>query len=144
MFWFYNYSINCVLQSQYKYFIGGLTPVVLIKERPTAVKEASSRTIASDEMVMFCPSCKAVQTVWFSNDKMIPTRKFSQYDGLIFHDCGSKIPCRCVHWRFMRTEVNIRYSRTTLSGLPNRFWLLIRSVSYLKRMAIYGSGKMET
>ncbi len=48
----------------------------------------------SGEAVAFCPRCKAFQTVWFSGDKLLPTRKFVQEGNLIYHDCGSSQPCR--------------------------------------------------
>ena len=48
----------------------------------------------SGEFVALCPGCKAMQTLWFDNDRMTPTRKFSQRSSHIYHDCGTGDPCR--------------------------------------------------
>ncbi len=48
----------------------------------------------SKEVMVFCPSCKAFETVWFTNGALNPTRKFTQYGNHIYHDCGSNGPCR--------------------------------------------------
>jgi hypothetical protein len=47
-----------------------------------------------DEVLVFCPSCKALDVVRFSGQGMIPTRKFTQQKDKVFHTCGSLIPCR--------------------------------------------------
>ena len=48
----------------------------------------------SGEVVVFCPRCKALQTVQLNDDRLIPTRKFTQVGPYIYHDCGSIKPCR--------------------------------------------------
>jgi len=48
----------------------------------------------SKEVMAFCPSCKAFETIWFSNGTLNQTRKFMQSGNHIFHDCGSNEPCR--------------------------------------------------
>jgi len=48
----------------------------------------------SDEVMVFCPACKAFETVWFTDAALNQTRKFAQYGNHIYHDCGSKEPCR--------------------------------------------------
>ena len=69
-----------------------LTPVLDTKIAHTVPKpEGGAR---SDEVVVFCPGCKAFQTVWFTNGNMMPTRKFRLQGGQIYHDCGSRAPCR--------------------------------------------------
>ena len=47
-----------------------------------------------DERVAFCPNCKTYETLWFQGDRLMQTRKFSQSDTKIYHDCGSNEPCR--------------------------------------------------
>jgi hypothetical protein len=47
-----------------------------------------------EELVVFCPACKAIQTVYFTLEMMMPTRKFRQENGQVYHDCGSTLPCR--------------------------------------------------
>jgi hypothetical protein len=47
-----------------------------------------------DEAVAVCPKCKAVETVCFIANKLTQTRKYTQRDGQIFHDCGSTLPCK--------------------------------------------------
>jgi hypothetical protein len=48
----------------------------------------------SKEVMVFCPSCKAFETVWFTKGILNNTRKFTQYGHHIYHDCGSNEPCR--------------------------------------------------
>ncbi len=65
-----------------------------IKERrPHNINELTNNAWSGEAMA-FCPSCKAFQTVWLSGDKLMPTRKFFQEGNLIYHDCGSNLPCR--------------------------------------------------
>jgi hypothetical protein len=47
-----------------------------------------------DEAVAVCPKCKAVETVCFIGNRLTQTRKYTQKDGQIFHDCGSDLPCK--------------------------------------------------
>jgi hypothetical protein len=47
-----------------------------------------------DDIVIFCPGCKAMQSVQISSKQLLPTRKFTQVGPFIYHDCGSNIPCR--------------------------------------------------
>jgi hypothetical protein len=51
----------------------------------------------SGEAVAFCPHCKALQTIWFNDGTLMPTRKFNQIGSQIYHDCGSGQPCRLYH-----------------------------------------------
>lgn len=68
--------------------------MVLITERRQAtVKQAEPRVMAG-EVMAFCPVCKAFQTLWFTEGKLVPTRKFVQYDDKVYHDCGANEPCR--------------------------------------------------
>ncbi len=53
-----------------------------------------SWVFANEEIVVFCPKCKTMETLWFAVDKLVQTRKFSQEDTLVYHDCGSSEPCR--------------------------------------------------
>jgi hypothetical protein len=46
------------------------------------------------ELVVFCPKCKALETLSFDSGSLVETRKFIQNDGHIYHDCGSDRPCR--------------------------------------------------
>jgi hypothetical protein len=48
----------------------------------------------TDEVMALCPACKAFETVYFNDDKLIQNRKFTQFGSHIYHDCGSNIPCR--------------------------------------------------
>ena len=47
-----------------------------------------------EEVTVLCPECKAFQTVFLIGNQLMRTRKFSQSNGQIFHDCGAKTPCR--------------------------------------------------
>lgn len=53
----------------------------------------------SNEVLVFCPSCKAFETLSFLGDSLINTRKFTQKERSIYHDCGSAVPCRLFHVR---------------------------------------------
>jgi len=47
-----------------------------------------------DEVMAFCPDCKAFETVYLNNGKLNQNRKFTQFGRHIYHDCGSNTPCR--------------------------------------------------
>jgi len=47
-----------------------------------------------NELLVFCPACKALEIVRFSGREMIPTRKFVQKANRVYHTCGSHVPCR--------------------------------------------------
>ena len=70
----------------------------------TAVKEEKANSILKaeygaqpGEALAFCPSCKALQTVWVKDGILMPTRKFIQAGRHVYHDCGSGRPCRLYH-----------------------------------------------
>jgi hypothetical protein len=63
------------------------------KSIPTRTIEAESET-ESDEIMIFCPACKAFETVWFNKGKLNQNRKFTQFGNHIYHDCGANAPCR--------------------------------------------------
>ncbi len=46
------------------------------------------------DLLIFCPACKALEVLRFSGSQMIPTRKFTQRAGNVYHDCGTHLPCR--------------------------------------------------
>ncbi|MBI4283269.1 MAG: hypothetical protein HY663_02225 [Chloroflexi bacterium] len=46
------------------------------------------------ELVAHCPECKTLETLTFSNGRLMPTRKFFQIGNQVYHDCGSHQPCR--------------------------------------------------
>lgn len=69
-------------------------PLLTVKEREASNIEELSGVAWSGEAVAFCPQCKALQTIWISDDKLMPTRKFFQVGNHIYHDCGSSQPCR--------------------------------------------------
>ena len=69
-----------------------MTLVAVKENEKTAIR--GLRGPASDEVVVFCPGCKAIQTVQLSGKQLIPTRKFNQVGPYIYHDCGSRLPCR--------------------------------------------------
>lgn len=52
------------------------------------------RAGASGEVVVYCPTCKALQTLSVVGDTILPTRKFSQKGARIYHDCSDTEPCR--------------------------------------------------
>ncbi len=46
------------------------------------------------ELLVYCPKCKTLETLWFDNGHLVQTRKFDQNDGRVYHDCGSEEACR--------------------------------------------------
>ncbi len=46
------------------------------------------------DMVVQCPNCKTIETLQFAGGKLMRCRKFFESDGKVYHDCGSKLPCR--------------------------------------------------
>jgi len=72
--------------------------MTLVAERQIAVPSTQFfRQGPTGEVVVFCPQCKALQTVQIIDSKLTPTRKFTQQGGNIYHDCGSTKPCRLYH-----------------------------------------------
>jgi hypothetical protein len=67
---------------------------VVTKEQEMSLVEKVTAGAVVEEVMAYCPACKAFQTLWFTKDQMTPTRKFSQRDGQVYHDCGSVKPCR--------------------------------------------------
>jgi hypothetical protein len=62
-------------------------------------RQVLNTTFAKDsrlpkEVMVFCPACKTFETVCFNRGVLNQTRKFTQYGNHIYHDCGSKEPCR--------------------------------------------------
>jgi hypothetical protein len=47
-----------------------------------------------EELLVSCPSCKALDVIRLVDNSIIPTRKFFQKAGRVYHDCGSPSPCR--------------------------------------------------
>lgn len=70
-----------------------MTLLAVKDERPSINAKAKNGT-ALEEAIAFCPRCKALQTVWVKSHTLMPTRKFTQEGTKIYHDCGSRQPCR--------------------------------------------------
>ena len=60
----------------------------------TAGKTVRISPTEMDELVAFCPKCKAFETLWFSDENLVPTRKYLQVGQRVYHDCGSDEACR--------------------------------------------------
>ena len=61
-------------------------------------KTRHSRVVHSRELLVFCPQCKALETLWFLGDALMQ-RRFSQQNGHVYHDCGATVPCQL--YRFL-------------------------------------------
>ncbi len=71
--------------------------VDLVRQSGTARTDRKTQRISPtdmDELVAFCPNCKAFETLWFSEESLVPTRKFLQVGRRVYHDCGSDQACR--------------------------------------------------
>jgi phage FluMu protein Com len=66
--------------------------VAVKEENVTNVQKANDNW--PGEVVIFCPRCKALQTVLIYGKRLMPTRKYFQVGNLIYHDCGSNRACR--------------------------------------------------
>jgi hypothetical protein len=53
---------------------------------------------ALDEVIVVCPKCKTLETLWLSAGLLVPTRKFRQSGRQVYHDCGSNEPCTFYHF----------------------------------------------
>jgi hypothetical protein len=70
--------------------------LTLVKQPESATSEPMTVDVLADEreLVVFCPKCKTLETLWFTNGWLMPARKFSKMNGELYHDCGSQEPCR--------------------------------------------------
>ncbi len=67
----------------------------------TTVHKAVSREFASiapdsdmQEVLVVCPNCKTMETLLWSEGHFFLNRKFSETEDGLYHNCGSKHPCR--------------------------------------------------
>jgi len=67
---------------------------MLVKEKRIFGIRVGDNPFKTEEVIAFCPRCKALQTVWLSGNTMMQTQKFSQVGNQIYHNCGSSQPCR--------------------------------------------------
>ena len=52
----------------------------------------------SGEVIVHCPGCKALQTVWIEGSRLGSlNRKFHQQGDKVYHECGSEEPCKLYH-----------------------------------------------
>jgi hypothetical protein len=61
-------------------------------QTPEAIK--ADPLISMRELVVYCPRCRTLETLWFNNGRLMEARKFTQLNSHVFHDCGSQQPCR--------------------------------------------------
>jgi hypothetical protein len=72
-----------------------MSSVLIEQQKSSATKEVrQSMVVSTDELLAFCPKCKTFETLWFTGNELMQTRKFSQKDAQVYHDCGSNEPCR--------------------------------------------------
>ena len=46
------------------------------------------------EYTASCPKCKTLEMLVFVGGELVPTLKFVQKNGRVYHDCGAEEPCR--------------------------------------------------
>ncbi len=68
--------------------------MVLVGEKQQTAVVSESATGMVGEVMAFCPTCKAFQTLWFTGGTLTPTRKFHQAGEFVYHDCNPEKPCR--------------------------------------------------
>jgi len=63
-------------------------------EKITALETAGTdRFDGFTDVLSFCPYCKNLQPLLFSQGKLVGEHKYRQENGHIYHDCGSDKPC---------------------------------------------------
>ena len=67
-----------------------LTLNMPVKEKLLAVRKEPV------DIAVQCPCCLTIETLQVDNGRLVPTRRFWQRNGLVYHDCGSTRPCRVV------------------------------------------------
>ena len=67
-----------------------------LRERTNTIvgERIKSSRSEPEEVMVFCPGCKALQTVWLSDNALMPTIKYTQSENHIYHSCGTTQPCR--------------------------------------------------
>lgn len=65
-----------------------------VKEKRGSVVGERINYSQSEEVIAFCPQCKALQTVWLVGNYLMATTKFTQQRNYIYHNCGARQPCR--------------------------------------------------
>jgi hypothetical protein len=68
-----------------------MAPVLVRQQAPKTQEDTEA---AITERVAFCPKCKTLETLCFTNDVLMSTAKFYQQNGRVYHDCGAYEPCR--------------------------------------------------
>jgi hypothetical protein len=74
--------------------------VALAQQHVQKDLEENGQDICSslDEVIVVCPKCKTLETLWLSAGFLMPTRKFRQSGNQVYHDCGSNEPCTFYHF----------------------------------------------
>lgn len=66
--------------------------IAVKEERVTRARE--KRHVGEPvEVMAFCPGCKAFQTVWLNENRLMSTRRFTQEGSRVYHNCGSEQAC---------------------------------------------------
>ena len=68
-------------------------PVVLTQHQKFNSTKIGRRIATENEFIIFCPECRAFETVCLVEDMLVPTKKYIQVGARIFHDCGANEPC---------------------------------------------------
>lgn len=72
-----------------------MSTTLLIKPQVTSTVKGTRPIIAAEakEFIVVCPKCGTIETVWFNEEGLVPTRKFRQYGFRVYHNCGAGVPC---------------------------------------------------
>ena len=65
-----------------------------VHTRQSQAYVASDADADTEEIITFCPGCKAFQTLWLHHGRLVLTRKYTQKNNQVYHDCGASRPCR--------------------------------------------------
>jgi len=70
-------------------------PLAIAERQQIADRRRSWATLGvrTDEVTVFCPACKTMETIFLENYRLMPTQPFHQRGSHISHNCGSDKPC---------------------------------------------------
>jgi hypothetical protein len=72
-----------------------MTNKISERTQKTAVKVLWDTTgDQTRELLVFCPGCKALETIDYGPNGLVPNHRFSQKEKKVYHYCGSNVPCR--------------------------------------------------
>jgi len=76
-----------------------------------------NKATRTPELLASCPVCKTFETLWFEGNILSPTKRFTQVDGRIYHDCNAAYPCNLFPRFIGEFGVTRPHKRLTFMGV---------------------------